>query len=273
MSKRKYEEYVVKVTYKNGDSEQMQFNGINTSSYKDMLEVYREVKENKSKDVNVSTIDFIGISKDGELKVFFTKAINVKLNTKEELNKDCRVVVSEILDKVELLKQQKDYHKMMINKYEKQIDTMIHSIESHHNNIFKSDDVKNNFKIRTFDKIEELSELRRYSKDQIADLDNIMKGIRDAGIHGLKPFTNQRKKYKMNSIEFIKSVEKEVIYQDENEKSAYLYKYQDKYDKYIDDEAHNKLYFYNNVGLGKLNDRNKQKKLNKKLQKNSGRIA
>ncbi len=71
--KRKYESYSIKITYLNGDTEDINYKGINTSSYKDMLKLYKDVKE-EYKNESV-TINFVGKTENGELRILFQKEI------------------------------------------------------------------------------------------------------------------------------------------------------------------------------------------------------
>lgn len=249
---RKYENYEIKVTYKNGDTEVISMNGINTSNYNDMLEVYRNVKKQYENDIKVSTIDFIGKNSNGEMKIFFSKAIKVVAGNKDLLI-DCRDITFEIVERIKLLKEQRKYHENMINKATKKTDSLLHMVENNHNNKFDSKESELEFKVDIFEAIEETYRARRYSKQQLSDLDNIIKQLENINING---YGKKRKPFTMNSNEYKNKVELELSYKDDIEKVKLINKYSKKYDKYIDDPANNILYFYNNVG-----SYNKNKKL------------
>ena len=75
---RKYVSYKVVATYSNGDKEEVKYNGIN-SSYKEMLQVYRDFKNTCG--VDVDKIEFTGVTKNGELGIIFESKIK-----KQDLN-------------------------------------------------------------------------------------------------------------------------------------------------------------------------------------------
>lgn len=267
MKGRKYERYEVKVQYRDGSVESIKYNGVNTSDYKDMIKVYNDAKETHENDGKAESISFIGISNTGELNVFWQKKIEIKY--KDELNIDCRDIVSNIQNEINLLQNQLYHHKNMLKIYEKKEDTLLHMIEANRNNEYCSEKDEMSFKLRMFDAIEDVRSMRRYSKDQIADLGNIINELKTLN---LEPFIRNRKIKNITSDEYKNNTELDVYYKNEQEKNIIVEKYKNKYDKYMIDESSGLIYFYNNVGFNK-NYKQRQEKLNKKLSKNSGRIA
>ena len=266
MKGRKYERYEVKVQYRDGSVEYIRYNGVNTSNYKDMIKVYKDTKETHENDGKVESISFVGISSTGELNVFWQKNIDIPC---DDINKDCREVVREILDRVELLKSQKSYHSKMVHKYERQRDIIYHMIENSNNNQF--DDLQNeiDYKVDMFNKLNQVAQMRRNSKDHVADLGNIINELSKIDITG---WGNNRKNYTKTSDEYSKRMNVEKYYSNDSEKEKLIKEYRSKYSNYIDDEFNKSIYFYNTVYK---NNKNKQKedKISKKLTKNSGRIA
>lgn len=268
MKGRKYEKYEVKVEYRDGSIEFIKYNGVNTSNYKDMIKVYNNTKETYENDGNVESISFIGISNTGELNVFWQKRVDIKY--KEELNIDCRDIVSNIQNEINLLQSQLYHHKSMIKIYEKKEDTLLHMIEFNRNNKYCSEEDEINFKLKMFDAIENVRSMRRYSKDQIADLNNIIYKFKELD---LASFVKHRRIKNITSDEYKNNTELDMYYKNEQEKINVIEEYKNEYDKYIIDESCGLIYFYNNVGEGKIRNKQKEKKLNNKLKKNSGRIA
>jgi hypothetical protein len=132
---RKYEEYTIKITYGNGDTEDVKCNGVNTSSYKDMLRLYGDIKEEY---INKSvTIDFIGKGSNGELKVFFTKAINnneLSQEVTDTINKVKEMDTSDLLKLIResllSIKQKPNHYSMLKGAYSKIADNEYHALES-----------------------------------------------------------------------------------------------------------------------------------------------
>ena len=267
MKGRKYERYEVKVQYRDGSVEYIRYNGVNTSNYKDMIKVYKDTKETHENDGKVESISFIGISNTGELNVFWQK--NIEIKYKEELNTDCRDIVNNIQNEINLLQNQLSHHKNMIKIYEKKENTLLHMIENNKNNKYCSEEDGINFKLKMFDAIENIRVMRRYSKDQIADLNNIIYKFKELD---LEPFVKNRKIKNITSNEYKNHTELNVYYKDEQEKSIMIEKYKNEYDKYIIDESCGLIYFYNISSIGK-NYKERKEKLNKKLSKNSRRIV
>ena len=81
---RKYVSYKVQVENLDGSKQEFTFDSIDTS-YKDMLDRYREIKDKFSDDKDVYCITFIGVKKDGSMKaVYPPKIVNSKENKVNE---------------------------------------------------------------------------------------------------------------------------------------------------------------------------------------------
>jgi hypothetical protein len=70
----KYRRYKIIVNYLNGNKEEIEYinnKPVDTSSYKEMMKVYKEVKEQY---ISMCTsIDFIGITEDEQLNIMYSK--------------------------------------------------------------------------------------------------------------------------------------------------------------------------------------------------------
>ena len=65
MYEKKYEEYLIKVTYENGDVENIKYKGVNTSDWKQMMSIYRDVKEEYNNiDCQIDFMDYVKNTRD-----------------------------------------------------------------------------------------------------------------------------------------------------------------------------------------------------------------
>lgn len=171
MSNRKYENYKIIVTYDNGDKEEINYKGINTSSYKDMLNLYNEVKEKYSDRCVV--IDFVGVGENGNLSVFWTKKIENRTeeetNKNEEDNIDSKTsieLLSIIGESLEILKKRKSQCNARLGAIDKEQDIQLHKIESIRYNKFETEEQIIAEKLKIFDALEEIRIKRRYIKNE-----------------------------------------------------------------------------------------------------------
>lgn len=261
---RKYDRYNIKITYHNGDVEEVNYkSNIDTSNYKEMLKIYRQTKMEYLNNKDVAIIDFVGISEQGEIGILFTKEISkyIEQNMLNDLNRDCRDVVKDIITLFNVLKQQKDYYKEIKEECEKRKDTLLHEILLIDND--NTDDrtlLEHNLIIKQRD-----NELRRKNaKNNITDLISLNKKFNiNATVNSLKDFANKRnlkgcdkespKAYK-NRVEF------KVTYKDDIERVRLIRLYKHQYDEMKNDVANKTLYFYNHVGEGKKKSKRKHNK-------------
>lgn len=116
--KRKYVSYKV-IVNKKGGVEEIQFEGINGSSYKNMLDAYRHyISECLTNDI--ITIDFCGVSSEGKLGIMWTK------ECKKETDKTPFEVIEDTIDEI---KSYKDNYKNYEKWYTKKMDELLHSVE------------------------------------------------------------------------------------------------------------------------------------------------
>lgn len=84
---RKHVKYMVVVNCINGDKQEFNFDGINMK-YREMLNRYSEVKEKFGNDKDVLNIQFIGITKDKEINVIYTKEVSKENNKLDFVNEE-----------------------------------------------------------------------------------------------------------------------------------------------------------------------------------------
>ena len=78
---RKYSTYRIHVVYKGGE-EDIVLNDISSSSYKETLTTYNEIKETLQ-DKGAIKIEFQGITKDGEIGILFVKECELIEDTED----------------------------------------------------------------------------------------------------------------------------------------------------------------------------------------------
>lgn len=163
---RKYEEYKIKITYLNGDTEELNYKGINTSNYKEMLKLYKDIKEQYKEESVV--IDFLGITNTGELGILFTKEIKGKdYLDKQELEMTEEEILKDIQRKMTLLYKRKDETINKLNAVNKKQDILLHQIES------LPSKTNNNIKIKMLNELQEIRKNRRYLKNKKNDLTSL----------------------------------------------------------------------------------------------------
>lgn len=151
---RKYEKYQIEVVYLNGDKETLKLAGINTNSYTKMIEVYKNVKEKYSDEAK--EIKFLGVTKDDQLEILFTKEFKNKINT--DLDKDFIDIAHEVAEKFNLLSKKLTHDEKMMSAMDKKIDVILHRLR-----LFKGN---NEEKIELFNLLQELEIKRTYYKNQ-----------------------------------------------------------------------------------------------------------
>lgn len=153
MANKKYENYSIEVQFPDGAVDTIQYTKeireLDTSSYKTMLDVYRQTKEQYE---NIRcTIKFIGYN-DNEKVEIFNKEINPDKVTETTLIQDDIEVVSEhISSMVEKAKN--------LNGKKTHYNTLMRDI--YHKDIEFTEDLSENHKINTFDKLRDLLIERR----------------------------------------------------------------------------------------------------------------
>lgn len=171
---KKYQEYKIVVTYINGDKEEINYKGINTSNYKDMIKLYSDIKDEYSD--KSATIEFIGVDNLGELKIFWSKKVEAK---EETINTDISIeeILTNIKSNLELLIEKEISAHAKQGMLDKQQDVQLHRIENIDNGIFKSEEQKALEKIKIFNTIHSLRTERRQNKNNISLHTNISNKI------------------------------------------------------------------------------------------------
>lgn len=237
---RKYENYKLMITYLNGDTEEIEYKGINTSNYKDMLSLYREVRE-QYKNESV-TIDFVGISENGEMKVFFTKKIEVTGSTPDN-NPNYEDIMKEISRISDMVIKKKNDLKSLLGIQDKKENIFLHNIE----NLRNLNDIE---KINKFNELCEIRLKRRSIKNEISIYDSIRDrfSLQDTKLN--KIFASLDKKVANSNNYDITKDKKQMInefpYKTFKEKIKLTKELSRKYDKVICDNEKMVIVCYNN---------------------------
>ena len=245
----KYSKYIIISVDINDNKNQI----ASCCNYKESCKLYREAKERYKNDDKIQSIQMIGKNESKEGYVFYTKSFNHINDTESQLNlgADCREIAKQIMNNIELLKQQQQYHTKMLNKYTKQIDTIEHKFELIHNKQFSSVTDEERYKLELANELIKLRLNRRNCKQQIKDLDNMLSQIRQSNLKSLYSYAKDRSKFRLTPEEYSNKIEEEVRYVNEAQKKMILNKYKNKFDRCIDDEKNQILFFYNKVGYAK----------------------
>lgn len=250
----KFNEYVVKTTNTNGKISEV----ANSTNFKECCVLYKGIKEKHIDDSAIVEIKMIGRNCKEEY-VFYSKAINVKKKN-AVLNQDCRELVKQTMENITILKQQKEYFEKLLPKYDKQLDTLGHKIELLHNKEFVSNVDKQEYYMSLFNEIVEIREKRRLAKSQILDLKNIGRALDKLDFAEIKEFVNPREEYTLSPEAYQKNAQKEVRYNSNTQRQIVLEKFENKFDKYVDDEENQTIFFYNCSALAKRKwEKNKAK--------------
>lgn len=239
---KKYQQYKISVTYINGDKEEINYKGINTSNYKDMIKLYSDIKDEYSD--KSATIDFVGISTCGELKVFWSKKIESKEETieTEELSSN-NISIEDILTNIkanlELLIEKETIAYAKQGILDKQQDVELHRVENIDNGIFISEEEKTLEKVKVFDSIQNIRKERRLNKNNISLNTNISNKINKkqiindiSSILGISEIANNKKyEYLTDKRAEEFSIVKKVKFRTERERISLTSQLQPKYSK------------------------------------------
>ena len=163
---RKYSTYRIHVVYKGGE-EDIVLNDISSSSYKETLTTYNQIKETLQ-DKGAIKIEFQGITKDGEIGILFTKECELIENTEkseetkeirgfEEIFKDMHTLAVELKTKFQ-------HDGEIINFKNKELDMYSHIIEDFDKNDFETEEDAILEQIRIFNAYQKLRNERREIK-------------------------------------------------------------------------------------------------------------
>lgn len=130
-NRRKYDAYKIKITYHNGDTEEVEYNShVDTSNYKEMLEVYRHTKEEYINHKEVAIIDFVGISEQGTIGILFTKEISNYIEPEiiDYMGRDVRDNINEINFLLSVIPKQKQHFEELLGETIKKRDDIFRVI-------------------------------------------------------------------------------------------------------------------------------------------------
>lgn len=172
---RKYSTYRIHVVYKGGE-EDIVLNDISSSSYKETLTTYNEIKETLQ-DKGAIKIEFQGITKDGEIGILFTKECELIENTEDteevkeirgfkEIFKDMHTLAIELKTKFQ-------HDGEIINFKNKELDMYSHIIEDFDKNDFETEEEAILEQIRIFNAYQKLRNERREIKCNIKYIKHI----------------------------------------------------------------------------------------------------
>lgn len=243
---RKYQKYKINVQYLNGDIEEINLAGINTSSYSKMLEVYHRVKNTYADKVKI--INFIGVDQQGNMYIKFTKEI--KHNGRDDLKQDVNYIANDISKKIQLLKDKWFYHSDLINGLTKKEDVKLHELEGIKEIKFISEEERNTIRLKIAIELENIRNERRWHKDQLFIINKLQENkVGDKEInftHLSNIFKITINKPQMKPIN-MKIAEELKIYKEEpiKDKESQIIKLRKNYEKIIIDPVENKLICYN----------------------------
>lgn len=243
---RKYEKYKITVKYLNGDTEDINLSGINTSNYSKMLEVYHRIKSTYAD--KAKTIDFVGVGQDGNMSIMFTKEI--KPQGREELKQDIKDIMNNISKQLQLIKDKNFYHHDLIDALNKKEDVKLHELESLEKIKFKSEIEKDKEILRIGKELAEIRLERRWHKDQFAMIHKLQSNkvgneeinfTHISNVFKFKDNKTQIKPLNMKVAEELKIYKEEII----KDKDKQMEKLKKNYEKIVVDPVENKFICYN----------------------------
>lgn len=193
MVKRKFQMYNIRIEYPNGSFNLVEYNDdykrVNKACYKSMMQEYKRIKE---KHINKEcVIKFIGISDDGESELFSKINVPTEVTKDSNLSEDIDVLIDNIetiLKKGEATKKSKDNYNTIIR----------HIL---HSDIEFAVGVDDDFKIETYNKLQELTIRRRKIHD-----DMVIFEAREENFKAIKKELNVIKNRKVQRDAYVKEM-------------------------------------------------------------------
>ena len=243
---KKFEKYKITVKYLNGDIEDINLVGINTSDYQNMLKVYHRIKSTYAD--KVKTIDFVGIKHDGSMEIKWTKEIKPK--GQEELREDIYDIMNNISNKIQLIKNKNFYHFDLINALNKKEDVKLHELEGLEKIQYMSDTDREKEILRIGKELYDIRLERRWHKNQFAVIQKLNENkIGDKEINLTHLSNVFRVKCNLNQIKPLnmKIAEELKIYKEEpiKDKEKQIVKLSKNFERVIVDPVENKFICYN----------------------------
>jgi hypothetical protein len=246
----KYRRYKIIVNYLNGNKEEIEYinnRPVNTSSYKDMMKVYKEVKEQY---INIcSSIDFIGITEDEQLNIMYSKK-NKQDNDNSENSFELIEQLNEIVNK---LKKKSTEAQDLLSLIDKEKNVFEHKYIE----FAELDDLVDEYKIEKFDEYRNLLLRRRIIKDEATNLKNVKEQI-DIIFENTDRLYKRTQGYINKAIlstesaiaqtvpsDLDKQIVKEYKYKNHGERINLMSQIEHKFDKVVVIEEENKIKCYN----------------------------
>lgn len=243
MAKRKFNEYLILVTFKNGNTEEIEYTSnfkkkADKTSYKEMLSIYSEIKEqyeNKN-----CTIDFLGVNDEEKMIIFSKQNIVEEISESSSLRDDVTLLfeqIKQIKNKADKLAEKKVCYNVEVN-------------EIYHKEVENSVDLSDEHKLKTFDKLRNVLINRR---DVSSDLDfyNKHKGILDSIFGYANKLTTESENHINHEIGMLENFKETgelsttgkhiVQYSNFKDRMAKMAQLQGKYGKIINDEENCRL--------------------------------
>jgi hypothetical protein len=233
----------------NGNKENIEYTNlknINTSSYKEMLSIYNQTKE-QYKNQSV-TIDFVGITSDEQVKVLFSK----KIKNENDDNFNSFELIDDLHFKTIMLKKRKYFISKQLGIIEKEKNVFEHkNIEFYDINLLTDE-----YKIQAFDEYRRILLDRRNIKNENENLNNVSEHIDiiidniNAMFNRTRGLLNSKEKCTSSAIKNEvpenkdKQLIKEYSYKTDKERIHLMAQMQKKYKKVINDEINKKLICY-----------------------------
>ncbi|EKS4345175.1 hypothetical protein QB607_003179 [Clostridium botulinum] len=148
----------------------MKYKGINTSNYNDMLNLYRDIKEQYKNESVI--IDFIGKSADGQMNIMWQKEIvnkdaKIKEYAERVTNIEVKDIAQIIIDNFKMLRDKKELAIKEISVNSKLVDAQLHNMEEYKKRELNGEYISPELKIAIFDTIaEQRLERRKGQKDK-----------------------------------------------------------------------------------------------------------
>lgn len=246
----KYQRYMIQVNYLNGNKENIEYinnKPVDTSSYKEMMKVYKETKE---KYINLCTsIDFIGITEDEQLNIIFSKQ-----NKQDEENTENSFELIEQLNKIvnKLKVKSKEAQNLLCS-----VDKEKSIFEHKYIEFAELEDLVDEYKIKKFDEYRNLLLRRRVIKNEAINLRNVKEQLdiifentdrlhkRTVGYINKAILNTESSITQTVPEELDKQIIKEISYNNHKERINLMKQLEHKYDKVIVKEEENKIVCYN----------------------------
>ena len=245
MAERKHLKYTLLIEYLNGDKEEINFKQqeVDNTSYKEMLEIYKEYKE-EYKD-KCAKIHFVGINETNELNVLFTKEFKNEETKQKEYasiveNTRIKDIVLDIQRYNKLYEDRISYIEQRIGAIEKQKSDVLHVIENKNNPDEK--DI-----VELYKELYGIIKERRAVKTDLKYVENAGSIINNVQLNQLVRKIDKIEKSEFNDMQTAEDREKiykEYTYRNNKEKLYLINKYKKDYDKVTVKESESKIIFY-----------------------------